>query len=199
MTFIDLQKAEEEARKAKEEEEKRKKKEEERARRRARGLEDEEEQEEEEKKEGEGDEEEQKEGEETEEEQHREPGEIIKGFYYGKKDKFWVSMVGFVAGCLFNVQPQEPITRSVQLPCLPYASGFSQIELFLASFLSTFPRESGSTVSSCVRTHSTIILQNEGVNANKTSEILYFLISSFWWLIYKTYLMFKIRGKIDLI
>ena len=94
MTFIDLQKAEEEARKAKEEEEKRKKKEEERARRRARGLEDEEEQEEEEKKEGEGDEEEQKEGEETEEEQHREPGEIIKGFYYGKKDKFWVSMVG---------------------------------------------------------------------------------------------------------
>ena len=95
MTFIDLQKAEEEARKAKEEEEKRKKKEEERARRRARGLEDEEEQEEEEKKEGEGDEEEQKEGEETEEEQHREPREIIKGFYYGKKDKFWVSMVGF--------------------------------------------------------------------------------------------------------
>lgn len=90
------QKAEEEAQKAKEEEEKRKKKEEERARRRARGLEDEEEQEQEEgKTEGEEDEEEEKEGEETEEEQHREPGEIIKGFYYGKSDKFWVSMVSF--------------------------------------------------------------------------------------------------------
>ena len=89
------QKAEDDARKAKEEEEKRKKKEEERARRRARGLEDEEEKEQEEgEKEGEEDEE-QKEGEQTEEEQHREPGEIIKGFYYGKPDKFWVSMVSF--------------------------------------------------------------------------------------------------------
>ena len=133
MTFIDLQKAEEKARKAKEEEEKRKKKEEERARRRARGLEDEEEQEEEEKKEGEGDEQEQKEGEETEEEQQREPGEIIKGFYYGKKDKFWVSMVGFfLVGCLFNVQLQEPITWRVQLQYLAYAAASSQIKLFLA-------------------------------------------------------------------
>ena len=174
MTFIDLQKAEEEARKAKEEEEKRKKKEEERARRRARGLDDEEEQEEEEKKEGEGDEEEQKEGEETEEEQHREPGEIIKGFYYGKKDKFWVSMVGFLVGCLFNVQPQELMIGRVQLPYLAYATAFAQIKLFLASFLSTFPCENGSTVPSCVHTHSTIILQKEKVNAIKTSEILFF-------------------------
>ena len=87
------QKAEEEAQKAKEEEAKRKKKEEERARRRARGLEDEEEQDKEEgKKEGEEDED-QKEDEQPEEEQHREPGEIIRGFYYRKHDKFWVSMV----------------------------------------------------------------------------------------------------------
>lgn len=56
-------------------------------------MEDEEE-EEEEKKEGEEGDEEQKEGEEAEEEQHHEPGEIIKGFYYGKTEKFWVSMVG---------------------------------------------------------------------------------------------------------
>ena len=100
LLFVFPQKAEEEAQKAKEEEEKRKKKEEERARRRARGLEDEEEQEEE-KKEGEEGEEEQKEGEETEEE-HHEPGTIIKGFYYGKHDKFWVSMVGCLAMCTVN-------------------------------------------------------------------------------------------------
>ena len=55
-------------------------------------MEDEDEQEEE-KKEGEEGEEEQKEGEETEEE-HHEPGKIIRGFYYGKTEKFWVSMVG---------------------------------------------------------------------------------------------------------
>ena len=124
MTFIDLQKAEEEARKAKEEEEKRKKKEEERARRRARGLEDEEEQEEEEKKEGEGDEEEQKEGEETEEEQHREPGEIIRGFYYGKKDKFWVSMVGFFSSMFVQCTPTAAQNPESATPILSLCNGF---------------------------------------------------------------------------
>ncbi|XP_068733143.1 cilia- and flagella-associated protein 44-like isoform X1 [Montipora capricornis] len=103
-----LRKAEEEARKAKEEEEMRKKKEEERARRRARGLEDEEEeQEEEEKKDGVEGEEEQKEEEVTEEEQHREPGQIIKGFYYGNTDKFWVSMDGWDAGYLYECEFDE--------------------------------------------------------------------------------------------
>ena len=102
------QKAEEEAQKAKEDEEKRKKKEEERARRRARGLEDEEEEKEEGKKEGEEDEEEQ-EGEEKEEEQQRQAGEIIKGFYYGKTDKFWVSMVGvsLTRTCTCAVDPPK--------------------------------------------------------------------------------------------
>lgn len=62
-------------------------------------MEDEEEEEQEEEKEGEESEEEQKEGEAAEEEQQRAPGEIIKGFYYGKTDKFWVSMVGGLVTC----------------------------------------------------------------------------------------------------
>ncbi|XP_067037270.1 cilia- and flagella-associated protein 44-like isoform X2 [Acropora muricata] len=102
-----LRKAEEEARKAKEEEEMRKKKEEERARRRARGLEDEEEEEKEgEKKEEEEGEEEQKEEEEAKEEQHQ-PGEIIRGFYYGNTAKFWVSMDGWDAGYLYECEFDE--------------------------------------------------------------------------------------------
>ena len=122
--FIVPQKAEEEAEKAKQEEEKRKKKEEERARRRARGLEDEEEEEEEEKKEGEDGEDEQKEGEETAEEQHHDPGEIIKGFYYGKKDKFWVSMVGVY---LFTC---KELIEVLQCTCSSQSESKSQSFLF---------------------------------------------------------------------
>lgn len=97
-----LRKAEQEAQKAKEEEEKRKKKEAEQARRRARGLEEEEEQQQEEKEEEQ--EEEQKEGEENEEEQHKEPGEIIKGFYHGKTEQFWISMGGWDAGYMYQCE-----------------------------------------------------------------------------------------------
>ena len=142
MTFTDLQKAEEEARKAKEEEEKRKKKEEERARRRARGLEDEEEQEEEEKKEGEGDEEEQKEGEETEEEQHREPGEIIKGFYYGKKDKFWVSMVGLFSRMFVQCTATGAYNPESATPILSLCKGvFTDQVIFSIIFEHFSPRK----------------------------------------------------------
>ena len=61
---------------------------------------------------------------------------------------------------------------SLQLPYLAYATVFSPIKLFLASFLSTFPHENGSTV---LYAYALIVwsLQIEEVNAIETSEILF--------------------------
>ena len=81
-------------------------------------------------------------------------------------------------------------------PVLFLPTAFSQINLFLASFFSTFSRENArSTFSVRVRIRSTIVTKRSKCDQNIKNI---FLVSGFWWLICKTYFKFKLCGKIEL-
>ena len=82
-----------------------------------------------------------------------------------------------------------PITRSVQIAHLAYATAFSQVSLFLASFWSIFPAKIEAPFRICAHPY----YDNDEEKKWKLSkhQKYYFLVSDFCWMIV------NIRGKID--